>query len=375
MPSDNTYNKRHGIHLPPPVNNMRLAALFLVTYVAVAQGNYTISTLAGEEMEHLGMTLNVAVGPSGDIFIADTEMNRIVRVTRSGLFSRVAGKGIPILRLEDSGPHAQFSGDGGPATSADLDYPTGVAVDAEGNIYISDMFNNRIRKVTRDGYIQTIAGTGEKGYGGDGGPASAAKLAHPMGLAVDEHGNVYVADRENNRVRQITPEGTIRTVIGGGRRGPRGDGPALSIKLNFPHGVAVGGDGILYVADTFNHCVRRLDPDGIVRSVAGTGKQEFVGDEGPAAHAGLAAPDSLAIDAHGNIYIADRANWLIRKITRDGMIHTIAGIAGHRETGFYGDGGPALKAPIFPDSVAVICNGVVYLTDRNRIRMLTPDSK
>jgi sugar lactone lactonase YvrE len=277
--------------------------------------------------------------------------------------------------MEGSGPPPQFSGDGGPATSADLDRPTGVAVDAQGNIYISDSFNNRIRKVTGDGRIQTIAGTGATGYGGDGGLALAAMLAHPMGLAVDEHGNVYVADRENNRVRQITPQGTIRTVIGSGGRGPSVDGPALTITLDFPHGVAVDSYGTLYVADTGNNRVRRLDSDGIVRTVAGTGEQEFVGDEGPAVEAGLGRPDSLATDAQGNIYIADRANWLIRKITRDGIIHTIAGIAGNHETGFYGDGGPALKAPIFPNSVAVGPNGVVYLTDHNRIRLLTPDKK
>jgi hypothetical protein len=125
----------------------------------------------------------------------------------------------------------------------------------------------------------------------------------------------------------------------------------------------------LFIADTFNHFIKRLDPDGKVRTIAGTGKPEFAGDEGPAAEAGLAAPDSLAIDSKGNIYIADRANWRVRKITRDGIIHTIAG---NHETGFSGDGGPALKAPIFPTSVAVDVRGRVYVTDHNRIRVLTP---
>lgn len=356
---------------------MRLEALswFLLTSVAMAQGNYTISSVVGEEIAHLWGPSSIAVGHSGDIFIADTEMNRVLRVARNGLISTVAGKGKPIIRIEGSGPPPQFSGDGGPAISADLDRPTGVAVDAQGNIYISDQLNNRIRKVTNDGLIQTIAGTGKTGYGGDDGSASKANLAHPMGVAVDANGNVYVADRENNRIRKISVDGAIRTVIGNGRKGQSGNGPALSISLNFPHGVAIDAMGTLYVADTFNHRIRRLDPDGVVRLVAGTGKQEFIGDGGPAIQAGLGAPDALALDADGSIYIADRANWLIRKITRDGIIHTIAGIPGNHETGFYGDGGPALKAPIFPDSVAVDSNGVVYLTDHNRIRILTPDKK
>jgi len=351
------------------------SCLFLFASVGMAQVKYTISTLAAGESAHLWGPSSVAVYGSGDIFIADTEMNRILRVSQNGLVSTVAGKGKPILRVEGSGPPPQFSGDGGPATSADLDRPTGVAVDAQGNIYISDQLNNRIREVTTDGLIRTIAGTGKAAYGGDNGPALKANFAHPMGVAVDANGNVYVADRENNRIRKISVDGTIRTVIGSGRKGQSENGPALSISLDFPHGVAIDAKGTLYVADTFNHRIRRLDSDGVVRVVAGSGKQEFIGDAGPAIQAGLGAPDSLAIDAGGNIYIADRANWLVRKITRDGIIHTIAGIAGNHETGFYGDGGPALKAPIFPNSVAVSSDGVVYLTDHNRVRLLTPDKE
>ena len=191
-----------------------------------------------------------------------------------------------------------------------------------------------------------------------------------MGVAVDSRGNVYIADRQNNRIRRVTPNGRIDTVIGSGMMGDSGDGPAGSVRLNFPHGVAVDRQDTIYVADTFNHRVRKLGGDGIVRNVAGTGQQEFLGDGGRAINAGLAAPDSIAIDAQGNIYIADRANWRVRKITTDGVIHTIAG---NQETGYSGDRGPALKAPIFPTSVAVDSHGIVYVADHNRIRVLSPD--
>jgi sugar lactone lactonase YvrE len=310
----------------------------------------------GGPAENLRMSdlWSVAVGPVGDVFIADPEVNRIVRITKDGRFYRVAGKGVPIFRMEGYGPPPQFSGDGGPATAADLDYPFGVAVDSHGAIYISDSTNNRVRKVGTDGIIQTIAGTGAAGLSGDGGPARKARLSDPSGLAVDSHGNVYIADSGNNRVRKISPDGMIRTVVSG---------------LNGPHGVAVDAKDTLFIADTFNNLIKRLDPDGAVQTIAGTGKQEFSGDEGPATQAGLGAPDSLAIDSQGNIFIADRGNWRVRKITQDGVIHTIAG---NHERGFSGDGGPALKAPIFPTSVAVDSRGRVYVTDENRIRVLTP---
>jgi sugar lactone lactonase YvrE len=322
------------------------------------------------ELAHHDLPLGLAVSSTGDLLVADTGMNRICRMTPEGRFYTVAGKGRPIIRMEGGGPPPQFTGDGGPAKSADLDMPSGVAVDAKGSIYISDSYNNRVRKVDLNGIIRTIAGTGQDGFGGDGGPATAAKLSHPMGVAVDSQGNVYIADRQNNRIRRVTPDGRIDTVIGSGKKGDSGAGPALSIKLNFPHGVAVDRQDNIYVADTFNHRVRKLGRDGIVRNIAGTGEQEFVGDGGPAVKAGLAAPDAIAVDAQGNIYIADRANWRIRKITTDGIIHTIAG---NHETGYSGDGGPALEAPIFPTGVAVDNRGAVYVTHGDRIRVLTPE--
>jgi len=239
---------------------------------------------------------NVAVSASGDVFVTDTQRNRVCRITKVGRLYTVAGKGRlpPTVAIEGYVPPPSFGGDGGPAMMADLDNPTGIAIDNLGNIYFSDSNNQRVRRVNPDGIIETIAGTGGKGFGGDGGPATAAMLANPMGLAVDAMGNLYIADRENNRIREVTSDGNIKTVVGSGLRGDSGEGPALSIKLNFPHGVAVGPTGALYVADTVNHRIRKLDKDGIVRTVAGTGKPEFIGDGGPAVEAGLAVPDAIA---------------------------------------------------------------------------------
>jgi hypothetical protein len=168
----------------------------------------------------------------------------------------------------------------------------------------------------------------------------------------------------------MSPNGALAVIAGLSALPEEKDGgPAETLRLSSPWSVAAGPSGDIFVADTGMNRLVRITREGTFHRVADTGKQEFVGDEGPAAEAGLACPDSLAIDLQGNIYIADRANWRVRIITRDGIIHTIAG---NHETGFSGDGGPALKAPIFPTSVAVDARGTVYVTDHNRLRVLTP---
>jgi sugar lactone lactonase YvrE len=314
----------------------------------------------------------VTVSPYGEIFIADTGMNRICRITQDGRVFTVAGKGVrsiyQIFPPPGDGlrPRSEFSGDGGQATQADLSWPNSVAVDASGTLYIADTFNNRIRKVTSLGIISTIAGTGEYGFGGDGGPAVAAALRHPRGLAVDDSGNIFVADSGNNRIRQLTRDGKIKTLIGSWEPKAVGDGAAPSVRLDDPRGVALR-NGVLYVADTGDRRVRKLGRDGIVRTVAGSNSEE-PGDGGPARKASLVAPFSLAVDAAGSIYVADGSR--IRKITRDGIIHTIAGLG---ESGvFSGDGGPALRTPLWLAGIAVDKQGNVYITDESRIRVLSP---
>ena len=210
-------------------------------------------------------------------------------------------------------------GDNGPATDARLATPTGVAVDGAGNLYIADSRNHRIRKVDSSGTITTIAGTGELGFGGDGGPATDARLAFPTDVAVDGAGNLHIADSRNHRIRKVDSSGTITTIAGTGELGFGGDGgPATDARLAFPTDVAVNGAGNLYIADSRNHRIRKVDSSGTITTIAGSGEPGFSGDGGPATDARLARPNGVAVDDAGNVYIADTDNHRIRILTPAG---------------------------------------------------------
>lgn len=256
---------------------------------------------------------------------------------------------------------AGFGGDGGPATKALLNRPCAVAVDTEGNLYIADYMNNRVRKVQRDGTIITLAGTGEAGDAGDGGPAVKARLRGPYGVSVDRHGNVYVADQRNHRIRRIARDGTISTVAGTGKRGSSGDGgPATAASLDGADATVTDTDGNLYIADSGNHRVRKVSTAGTITTIAGT-TRGYSGDGGPAVGAQLNLPAALALDGAGNLYVGDFRNHVVRKITRDGMIHTVAG-SGKR--GFNGDNIPATKADLNePGGVAALPDGSLIIAD------------
>ena len=269
----------------------------------------------------------------------------------------VAGNGIP-----------GYSGDGGSAINAGLFYPQGVAVDASGNIFISDYYNNRIRKVSTSGIITTVAGTGTGGYSGDGGLATSANLLLPQGVAVDGSGNIYIADYYNNRIRKVSTSGIITTVAGSGTGGYGGDGgTATSANLNLPQGVAVDASGNIYIADNGNNRVRKVSPSGIISTIAGNGTGGFSGDGSAATSAKLNSPAGVAVDGSGNIYIADYNNNRIRKVNSSGIISTIAG---NGTGGFSGDGGASVNAQLFnPRSVALDGMANVYIADYNNSRI------
>jgi cysteine-rich repeat protein len=306
---------------------------------------------------------DVATDAMGRIYIVDTNDHRVRRIELDGRLTTVAGTGL-----------AGFSGDGGPAASAQLFDPEGVAVDAMGRVYIADAFNNRVRRVELDGTIDTIAGNGVQGYGGDGGPATSAKLSHPNGIAFDASGRVYIADTYNNRVRRIELDGTIDTVAGTGASGYNGDGvQAASAELSFPYRVAIDPNGLLVIADTGNQRIRHVAADGTISTIAGDGTPGFSGDGGPATAAALAGPYGIAFDSMGRLLVADNINNRIRRIATDGTISTIAGTGGQ---GGDGDAGPASAADI-ASPIGLIVDGagrVVFCDSRtDRVRRIELD--
>jgi hypothetical protein len=264
-----------------------------------------------------------------------------------------------------------YFGDGGPATAAGLNGPTSVAVDAGGNMYIADPYNNRVRIVNGFGTISTFAGNGNSGYSGDAGFAASAQLSKPFGVAADTHGNIYIADADNNVIRKVNNVGIISTFAGTGTLGYSGDGgQALSATFSFPCAVATDAAGNVYIADYGNNCIRKVSPNGVVITIAGNGFYGYYGDGDVASVSELASPTAVALDAAGNIYIADYMNYRIRKINTAGTISTIAG---NGISGYVGDGGLAdtteLQGPI---GVAVDASGNVYISDKdaNRVRMI-----
>ncbi|MDE0102383.1 MAG: hypothetical protein OXN89_08380 [Bryobacterales bacterium] len=299
----------------------------------------------------------VAVDGVGNVYIADTHNHRIRKVYRSGLISTIAGTGT-----------AGYGGDGRQASRAIFNLPMGVAVDARGNVYVSDFRNHRLRKIDPSGTVSTVAGTGEPGCGGDGGPAVEAKLHSPELIATDALGNVFLAERDNDRVRKVSTEGIITTVAGSGRRGFQGDrGTAKRAFLCCPAGVAVDPDGNVYVADYRNDRVRVIDRDGIIRTFAGGGEVFATGDGGPAEEACLEQPQGIAVDPSGTVYVAERYRHRIRKFAPGGQISTVAGTG---EAAYWGDGGPAVAALLkSPEGLAADASGNVYVADSGNHRL------
>ncbi|MET0405407.1 MAG: RHS repeat-associated core domain-containing protein [Cystobacter sp.] len=309
---------------------------------------------------HLNWPSGVAVGPDGALYIADTGNQRIRRVGAGGTISTLAGTGA-------QGPAL----DGVPATQATFNSPRAVAVGLDGSVYIADSSNNKVRRVDSNGIISDVAGTGYASQSQDGVSSRSAYLNYPTGVAVGADGSVYIADGSNWRVRLAGPGPYIYHMAGTGTRGYGGDGGASTqAPINMPNGVAVGPDGSVYIADTYNHRIRRVDPAGIITTVAGSGMEGFAGDGGPATQARLYLPHSVAVGPDGSLYIADTYNHRIRHVDTEGTISTLAGTG---TMGYGGDGGPATQATLSsPISLALGPDGSLYVADlrNNRIRAI-----
>lgn len=406
-----------------------VSAFFCFATAALSQG--VITTVAGTDWLFPGngapalnaplsetFGLDLAVDAKGNYYIADDGNLMAMRVGTDGIINVVAGNGFafvsgngglavnaglldPIAIATDSAGDIYisefegdirkvtpdgtinriagtgvrgFSGDNGPALQVQLNEPYGLAVDSAGNLYIADTKNNRIRKVDPSGQITTIAGTGQPAFSGDGGPAVNAQLDGPTRLALDAAGDLYFVDEGNFRVRKISANGTITTVAGGGRFD--GDGALATATALLPLAIALDSAGTLYIADRLNYGIVEVNAQGKIQAVAGgSGESGFDGDGGSAlaAHFQLGIYPALAIDSGGNILVADEGNGRIRKITTDGIVNTIAGNGLFR---FSGDGGPAASATLYlPVSVVEDSSGNIFFTEPgvNRIRRVAPN--
>ncbi len=387
-------------------NTIAVAVGFLLGSGTIWAQRYLITTVAGGSVTptpasalsvQLARPWAAAADAAGSVYFSDG--NFVYKVDRSATLTRVAGNGM-----------AGYSGDGGPATRARLKLPLGVAVDASGSVYIADAGNSRVRKVAPDGTITTIAGNGTYGYSGDGGPATSAQIKSPMSVFLDAAGDVYFTDSDSYALRRVTPDGRITTVAivsgatgtvdasgnfyeaiswanavyktrpdgtatvvaGGYEAGYSGDGgPATSAQLSSPWGLAVDQAGNLYIADTGNYRVRKVAVDGTITTVAGNGTYGSWGDGGQATSAGV-APQNVAVDAAGNLFIVDMYNRRVRKVVADGTITTLAGGG----AGNSGDGGPATAAQLAgPRGLTADGSGNFYFADSgsNRIRRVGAD--
>jgi sugar lactone lactonase YvrE len=311
----------------------------------------------------------LAFDAAGDLYASDCYGGYVFKIGRSGQLTIVAGRG----GAHDGG----LIGEGGPATAAEVECPYGLTFKRTGELVIADHANNRIRQVGLDGTIKTIVGTGPVGskagsFGGDGGPATQAHLQAPVSVLFDQDGNLYIGDRDNGAIRKVSPDGTITTIAGTGTRGYGGDGgPAVRAQLDQPEGMVFDASGNLYVVDSANDRIRKIDTHGIITTVAGTGAAGYTGDGGPAIQAKM-QPDDLVFDPAGNLYIAEFGNHVVRMIDTNGIIRTIAGTG---KAGCSGYGAAATKAQLTsPLSPALDSIGNLYITDQGCNAVLRIDA-
>ena len=304
----------------------------------------------------LNTPVMITTDAAGNLYIADALNYRIRKITTSGLISTIAGTGV-----------AGFSGDGTAASNAQISIPQAIAIDSMGNIYVSDGSNHRIRKINAAGIISTVVGTGVSGYSGDSGLATNATIFAPLGIALDALGNLYISDRNNFRIRKVNTSGIISTIAGTGTQGFSGDaGLAINANIYGPSSITVDTAGNVYFCD--NQRIRKINTAGIISTIAGTGAVGFNGDGGLATSATLYYPSGLTFDKSGDLYFGDTDNNRVRKINSSGIISTEAGTG---ISGFSGDGSLAINAHLQgPNCVTFDVIGNMYISDfRNqRIR-------
>jgi uncharacterized protein (TIGR03437 family) len=296
-----------------------------------------------------------SIGTGSGLAIGDYRVWKII----DGVLLTAAGNG-----------RNSFSGAGTAASRSQFDAPAGLALDADGNLYIADARNNLVRRISKAGIVETVAGNGTPGYSGDSGPATQAQLNHPMGVFVEPSGTLYIADTNNNRIRKVQ-DGTIITIVGNGNSGFFGDGDVAAVaSLHGPQSVWVDSDLDVFIADTLNHRVRKVDPSGIVSTLFAARGQGFAGDGGQATDALLSFPTSIFFDNAGNLFIADEGNHRVRKVSTSGVITTVAG----SDSLDLGDAGLATNARLIdPRAVAVDRFGTLFIADATRVRKVAGD--
>jgi sugar lactone lactonase YvrE len=346
--------------------NSRLRKVNTNGIINTIAGNGTIS-YCGDDGPAIAAGLStlggITMDPGGNVFVTDTGNARIRKVGTNGLITTVAGNGI-----------FTFSGDNVAATNTSLDYPTSVAADAHGNLYIADESNNRIRKVNASGIISTVAGTNSSGFGGDGGPATNAILSGPSGVALDALGNLFIADASNERVRKVDTNGIITTVAGNGAKGIyltgtySGDnGPATNAGLANPSSVTVDAAGNLFISDSFNYRIRKVDTHGTITTIAGNGAYPYAGDGVAATNTSVGITYGLQTDSSGNLFFADSSCNRVREVNTGGIISTVAG---NGSAAFAGDGGAATNASLDgPYGVVVDNADNLFIADSGNLRI------
>jgi sugar lactone lactonase YvrE len=303
----------------------------------------------------------------GNVYISDRADRLIWKIEQSMRATVIAGSGM--VTKPTGIPRTIL-----PANEVDFASPEGLVVDKDGSILLADSLNHAVLKIDNNGYLTHVAGNGSRGYSGDEKPATEASLSSPYDVRLDSKGNIYIADLDNQRVRKIDSRGIITTVAGTGTPGYSGDGgPAVKAQLNTPYGILLDKHDNLLIADSDNHVIRKVDQDGIIRTIAGSGQRGFEGDGGPALAAKFDSPQALALDPNGRLYIGDEHNNAIRILEPDGTVRTLVGTKG---PGFSGDGGPASLAQIAdPENIWVRSDGSILITarDNSRVRIVHPD--